>query len=281
MRITTLIENTARSESALIPEHGLSLHIAFGNHQLLFDTGASDTFAKNADWLGIDLGSVDAAVLSHYHYDHSGGLPRFFERNARATVHLKPPPDGECYFRAFSLIKRYIGIDPHLLSVHSDRFSFVEEESEILPHTHILTKISKTHPLPKGNKHILIKRNGEWVLDDFKHELVCVIEDQGNLVAFTGCSHSGILNMLDTVKAAYPGRPIKAVVGGFHLTGIPIFNTMAGSKQEVAELGRTLLDYPVEKYYTGHCTGEKAFRVLEDVMGSRLDSLHTGLCFEI
>lgn len=281
MRITTLIENTTRKESALLPEHGLSLHIAVHDRRILFDTGASDAFSQNADWLGIDLNSVDTAVLSHYHYDHSGGLSRFFERNRSAPVHLKPPPDGECYFRAFSLIKRNIGVDPDLLADHRDRFSYVEANTEILPNVHILAKIHKTHPLPKGNKHIFIKREDEWLLDDFEHELICVIEEQGNLIAFTGCSHSGILNMIDTVLAAFPDRSIKAIVGGFHLTGIPIFNTMAGTKQETAELGRTLLNYPVEQYYTGHCTGEKAFLILKQVMGNRLDSLHTGLCFEI
>ncbi|MGD8813613.1 MAG: MBL fold metallo-hydrolase [Anaerolineales bacterium] len=281
MKITTLIENTARSESTLHPEHGLSLHIAFDDRQLLFDTGASDAFSQNADRLGIDLRSVDAVVLSHYHFDHSGGLTRFFERNQSAAVYLTSPPDGDCYFKAFSLLKRYIGVDPNLLSDHGPRFSYVDEKTEILPNVHILPKIHNTHPLPKGNKYIFIKRDDEWLLDDFEHELICVIEDQGNLVAFTGCSHSGIINMIDTVQAAFPGRSIEAVIGGFHLTGIPIFNTMAGSKSEVAALGRSLLNYPVDKYYTGHCTGEKAFQVLKEVMGNKLDSLHTGLCFEV
>jgi 7,8-dihydropterin-6-yl-methyl-4-(beta-D-ribofuranosyl)aminobenzene 5'-phosphate synthase len=96
------------------------------------------------------------------------------------------------------------------------------------------------------------------------------------LVVFTGCSHRGILNMVDAVTEQFEGIPIKAVFGGFHLVSIPILNLMAGSKAEVEEIGREMLRYPIAQTYTGHCTGAKAYRVLKGVMGDKLAYVPTG-----
>lgn len=79
MKITSLVDNT--SHAGLPVEHGLSLHIALDNGQnILFDMGQGSLFASNAATLGIDIASVDAAIISHGHYDHGGGLKTFLEK---------------------------------------------------------------------------------------------------------------------------------------------------------------------------------------------------------
>ncbi len=282
MRITTLIENTKEfSETGLLPEHGLSVHISFQGNNILFDTGASASFAKNAEMLDIDLNSIHSAVLSHHHIDHCGGLPRFLELNKDAKIYLGEPPDGECYFKAFWFLRRYVGLDPSLIKANPERFLYVNDFVEILPDVYLFPKIVKKHPKPKGNKYIYVKRGNEWGLDDFTHELVMAIKENGRLVIFTGCSHNGILNMVDTVKTKFAGIPIKAVIGGFHFVGLPMFNTLAGSRSEVEDIGREVLSRQVECTYTGHCTGQKAFSVLKDVMGEKINPLHTGTIIEI
>ncbi len=277
MEITILIENTEESSNTkLLHEHGLSVHISCQGNNILFDTGASDSYSKNAERLGIDLSSVQAAVISHHHYDHGGGLSRFLELNKEAKIYLADAPDGECYFRALWFLRRYIGLDESVLEANPERFVFVDEIIEILPDVYLIPNIVKTYPKPKGNKYLYVKRGAEWRLDDFTHELVLAIKENDSLVIFTGCAHNGLLNMIDSVNKKFEGIPIEAVIGGFHLMGLPMFNTMAGSRSEVEGIGRKVLTYPVESVYTGHCTGQKAYRVLKNVMGQKLNQLHTG-----
>ena len=87
-KITTLVENCVYGRK-LQAEHGLSLYIETSGHRLLFDTGASDLFIRNARLLHIDLQKVDYLILSHGHSDHTGGLRYFLELNTQATVVCK------------------------------------------------------------------------------------------------------------------------------------------------------------------------------------------------
>ena len=282
MKVTTLIENRpSKTDSQLAAEWGLSLHIAFKGHDILFDTGASGLFAKNAENLSLNVASIGTAVLSHHHYDHGGGLRRLLELNSTAKVYLGETPRGDCFFKAFGFMKKYIGLDKTLATDYPDRFWTVREPAEILPDVFILPHILGGRPKPAGNKYLFLRKDHTFVPDDFIHEIVMAIKEDGKLVVFTGCSHNGILNMVDTVAKAFEGTPIKAVIGGFHLMAIPLFNFMAGNKREIKDLARSMLDYPVEMTYTGHCTGTKAFPILKAVMGDRLKDMQTGDCFEV
>ena len=95
MKIIVLAENTAPEGSGLKPEHGLSLYLEYAGKKLLLDAGASGCFADNAERLGVDLAAVELAVLSHGHYDHAGGLARFFQLNTSAPVYYRRGADGE------------------------------------------------------------------------------------------------------------------------------------------------------------------------------------------
>ena len=282
MKITTLIENRAsNTEPGLASEWGLSLHIAFNNQSILFDTGASGSFADNAKLLSVNLNSVEVAVLSHHHFDHGGGLRRFLELNSKAKVYLAHVPNGECYVRILGLLNKYIGLDKEIINEYHDRFEIVSKPTEILPDVYIFPNILSIHPKPIGNKQLYLKKDGNLIPDDFTHETVMAIKDNGKLVIFTGCSHNGILNMVDTVVKEFEGIPIKAMIGGFHLLASPPFNFMAGTRSEVENLGKSVLNYPIEVTYTGHCTGKKAFEVLKSVLGDKIRDLRTGTCFDV
>jgi len=276
MKITALIENTCSAgANGLTAEHGLSLHVEHDGTRLLFDTGASSAFADNAARLGIDLAAVDVAVLSHHHYDHGGGLGRFIEINSHAPIYLRGPGVTSHYFRLLWK-ERSIGLDESLLSRHAHRFRFVTERTNIGPGATILTRIDRKYPEPRGNSHLYAARGGVKVRDDFSHELVLVLEALEGLAVFTGCSHHGILNMIEAVVQAFPGATISAVFGGFHLVALPPFNFMSGSRREVREMAGELLRLPVRHVYTGHCTGSHAYTVLKSVLGDRIDYISTG-----
>ena len=282
MHITTLVDNTpSPDDDTLVAEWGLSQCIEVDGRRVLFDMGASDAFARNAERLGIDLASIDAAVLSHHHYDHGGGLRRFLQINPRAPVYLGEAPDGEPTARLFGLIRKAIGLDWPRLAEHGKRFHVVRECTEIVPGVFVLPQIVHRHPQPSGNRILFVRKGKELAPDDFRHEVVVAARERDTLVVLTGCSHTGVLNMVETVQQQFPGVPVKAVIGGFHLVALPPFKRMSGSREHVEQVGRAVLDLGVETTWTGHCTGARAFEVLRGVMGERVRELHTGSRLEL
>lgn len=277
MKVVALTENTKlKDRDDLIAEHGLSLYMECNDRCILFDTGASGAFEKNAGKLGVNLRDVDVLVISHHHYDHGGGLARFLEVNHKAKIYLRKCDEDDLYFRVPGIVSRYIGLDQELLEKQAGRIEFIERFTEILPDLYILTDIPKKFSLPKGNRRLFTKKDNRFRQDKFEHELIMVQREGHELVVFTGCAHSGILNMMAAVTEKFPDVPIKGVFGGFHLMGLPKLNTMSGSKAEVRGIGKELLKYPIEQVYTGHCTGQKAYRILKELMAGKLKYFPTG-----
>ncbi len=276
MRITTLAENTVTDTTMLIkPEHGISLLIEHGGKTVLFDTGTSGLFAKNASLMNIDLSRIDMVIISHAHFDHAGGLKTFLEANRKAPVLLSSRCNQACYAKIL-FFHKYIGIDSSLFNDYADRFKFFNGTIEAAPGIHLIHNSVNEEHRPSGNSMLLVKENGAYKKDSFDHELIMVIDDKDGAVVFTGCSHNGILNMLASVFRQFPGKKIKSVIGGFHLMN-PLTKKLSEQHQTVAAIGTKLKSLPVGKIYTGHCTGTEAYRILKDELGDRVEEFKTGM----
>lgn len=258
MRIVTLIENTT-CLADLTCEHGLSLYIETDNRKILFDAGQTGAFADNAQKLGIDLSKVDLAILSHGHYDHSGGFARFLEINQTARIYvnqnaIKPYYNG---------IGGYIGMAPELME--SGRLIFTRDVDQLGSGMTLYSCNDRPRVYNMDSFGLQVMENGQLIPDDFCHEQYLLIEQGGKRVCISGCSHKGILNIAQWF------RP-DVMVGGFHFMKVETQGEGAAFLEEAA---RELMQYPTV-YYTGHCTGREQFAYMKACMGDRLQALSTG-----
>lgn len=273
MKITVLMENTALEGCGLTPEHGLSLYIEHRGKKLLLDAGSSGKFADNAQALGIDLSAVEAAALSHGHYDHADGLRRFFQINSRAKVYVRPGADGP----HFSMGKDgpyFIGIHRDICTQFRDRFAAVEGLYELTEGAWLVPDMVRE---TSGRSDGLLYKRGEddFVRDDFRHEQSLVLEGEKGLVVLNSCSHGGIVNIVRGVLDQLPGKRVYAVVGGLHMAakGQGALNC---TPEYVFQVADALKELGVEEVHTGHCTGETALGLLRERFGPGCHALATG-----
>ena len=248
MRITVLMENSA--PQGLIPEHGLSFYLEYRGGRYLLDAGESGAFLLNARRLGVDLSLVDRAALSHGHYDHGDGFTAFFRVNRTARVYARPAVQEEDVLHG-----EHVGLNPGLFRRHARRFDLADGPRELAEGLHLLP-------------------------DAVRHEQSLAAETSGGLVVLNSCCHAGVAGILADIRDRFPGKPIRAVLGGFHLMGEGGTATLGPSPEEVRALARTLRDeLDVGEVCTGHCTGAPGYGLLAEELGERLRPLTTGAVF--
>ena len=250
----------------------MCIYIAYQGKNILLDTGSSELFLENAGKLSRDLKDIDYAVLSHAHYDHANGMKAFFETNEKATFYLQKGTEENCYMKKW-FFRQYIGIPKGILEEYKERIQFAEGDFELCPGVTILPhKTEGLSKIGKRNNMYIRSRNG-WKPDDFSHEQSLVFATEEGLVIFNSCSHGGADNIINEVKATFPDKKVKAIIGGFHLYGKP--------KKEVRELAKRIKNTGIQEVYTGHCTGKKAYRVLKEELGDMVHQLNVGLEIEL
>ncbi|NBI68540.1 MBL fold metallo-hydrolase [Pseudoflavonifractor sp. 60] len=276
MKVTVLMENTAPEGCGLTAEAGLSLYIEYAGRKLLLDAGSSGKFAGNAQALGVDLGEVELAVLSHGHFDHADGLRQFFQLNSRAPAYMGRGAGGPYYSFKNQHDYYFIGIRRDIWREYRDRF--VETEGLYALGEGVWLAPDTVHdPEFTGRAADLLFKRGEddLIPDDFRHERSLVLEEERGLALFNSCSHSGIVNIVRGVQEQFPGRNIFAVVGGFHMFGKGE-HEMNCSPEYVRRVAAALKELGVEQVHTGHCTGPAALALLQETFGPGLRPLTTG-----
>jgi len=275
MKIINLIENTEGAPGCIFA-HGLSFYVETANHKLLMDIGPSQDTLKNAETLGVDIKSIDTVVLSHGHYDHSGGIMPFSKVNDHAVIYMQKTAPGEYYADdgegAPGGRYRYIGIDKAIADLPQVRF--IEGDTVIDDELEIFVVKERTHELPSTNKRILMKRGNEYIRDDFRHEHFPVVRDKASKksVLISGCAHTGILSILDAYVEKFGACP-DAVISGFHL--MKKTDHTEAERNEIRDIARELMGYPAH-FYTCHCTGVPAYELMKEIMGDRLTYVHSG-----
>ena len=270
MKLVNIIENTIGHDGCT-PLHGLSFYIETLDHKILMDAGPSDQILMNASALGVDLSLVDVCVLSHGHYDHSGGLLPFARMNDSAKIYMQIKAADDYYaYDGPEEGYRYIGIDkliPHLPSVYPLNGSFTLDDEISL-----LTVSEREYPISSTNKRLMRKAGEDFLADDFSHEQSLVITEGDKNVLMCGCAHNGILNILDAFEERY-GRMPDVVIGGFHLM------RRSGETEEDLDTARDIakkLSSLDTVFYTCHCTGEACYDVMKEIMGDKLSYIRCG-----
>ena len=270
LEMTVLIDNLA--EAPLFGEWGLSILIDADDKRILLDTGASGLFARNAEHLGIDLGSVDTGVLSHAHYDHADGLDAFFTLNRSAPFLLREGACENCFGVKEGLL-RYIGVKTGILSEYAARIQYVGGVHEIADGIWLVPHRRADYSAIALRNDLYTVDNGERRPDDFAHEQSLVIEIDTGLVVFNSCSHAGMTNILADIREMLGRDDVRAYVGGLHLYKM--------TDEELDALGQEIEHTGIERIFTGHCTGDHAFDFLKARLGGRIEQFSSGFhyCF--
>lgn len=264
LRITALVENRAGSHQGLRNEHGLSLYIEKDETRLLFDTGQSDALLHNAERMGINLSTVDRVVLSHGHYDHTGGVRALTGLGVRPHFFFGSGFFDSKYFWNGSSYE-FLGndFDEGFLSAMKIPYTVVlENVLEIAPDIFLLSNFPRVHPTEIPNARFFVRRGGRFEQDTFTDEILLAIKTTGGLAVFLGCSHPGMCNMLDAVVARL-NAPIALLIGGAHLVD-------AGHERRDRSLDYIRNLQERAAIGLSHCTGEEVFERLQREEGSLL-----------
>jgi 7,8-dihydropterin-6-yl-methyl-4-(beta-D-ribofuranosyl)aminobenzene 5'-phosphate synthase len=261
MKVTVLCENTI---GRLIGsgEHGFSAFIETEQGNYLFDTGSGPSIIGNSLALGKDLRTVRKILLSHGHYDHTGGLPEVLKLKGEVDVHAHPHIFLD-RIHVFSEnqreIKKFVGIPfkrtyLEFLGAHFImNTDFIEVEKGIF----LTGEVPRKTPFEKPDQRLLSETDGKYSQDIISDDQSLILDTEKGLVLILGCAHAGMINIMNHVVSKIRKEKFYAVLGGTHLDFL--------TPEQLEETIKVLKKMDIEKIGAAHCTGMMAaFRFLQE-----------------
>jgi len=262
--VTTLVDNAvAQGGKSLLAEHGLSFFIAAGDRRILFDTGQNLAISNNAHELGIDLNQIDSAVLSHGHYDHTGGLQSLLACKSNFTLYAHPDVFSQKVKQKNDEYK-YVGIplDKNVLLNYGTRLKLDKNPVALAPGIMTSGEIPLVNDFEAVESGFFVKTDRGLNPDTLPDDQALILDSEKGLVVLLGCSHRGVINTLNQVIHLTGKDRIHAILGGLHLG--------RASEAKLKKIAGHLHAYGLEKIGVGHCTGPRAFLALANEFGNRV-----------
>lgn len=268
VKIQVLIEERAFG-AGFKSEHGLSLLVEVRGRRWVFDTGQTGLVAENIRRSDISPGDIEGIIISHGHYDHTGGIMEILKWGWRGSIYAHPGIFRERWNIRTRNSPRAIGCPFSRSELEASGAALVlsRAPSEISSGICLSGEIKREKEWI-SDPALVIEKAGNYVPDPFIDEQYLVIIDGEEMIVITGCCHAGLINTIEDARSAFPQRKLKAVIGGFHLHSLP--------PMVLKETIEHLSGYQPERIIAGHCTGTAAEKQLKKTFGKRFQRMMTG-----
>jgi len=268
--VTTLVNNSAPGN--LQSEHGLSFWIESEGRHILFDTGQSNIVVKNAKLLNLNLTSVEAIVLSHGHYDHTGGIPAVVDIARKADIYLHPDVLKPKFGRKNNKIKT-IGMPDSSKQVvlrlaGNKKVTLTETPTEVSKGLFVTGEIPRKTSFEDTGGDFYVDENCT-THDDLPDDQAVYFKTAKGLVVLLGCAHSGVVNTLDYIVNLTGEKHIYAVLGGMHL--------LHASSERIDRTIEAIKKYDVQELGLAHCTGDNAMERLKNAFPEQSFECQAGM----
>ena len=273
VKSTIVSENCVFRLPGAVAEHGLSIFMETDRGNYLLDTGQGKAIINNAMVLGLDLRTIKGIIMSHHHWDHTGGLGPVLDLKGAVDIYAHPDFFKESYSISGNTA-RYIGV-PYprpLLEAKGARFNFSDEFRPIEPGLWLTGEVPRRTDYEIGDGKQMIKSGDGYVKDDIRDDQSVVVETEKGLFIILGCCHSGIINTLSYIVEKMGPQHIHAVIGGTHLGPV--------SDEQRTKSIDALKAFDIERLGVSHCTGQKTASLLAAEFGERFFFCSVGAVVE-
>ena len=273
LSLTILAENRV-TNPRLIAEQGFSAFLQTENGNILFDTGQTDAFMKNASELDINLHSTEVIVLSHGHYDHTGGLPYFLKYIKPVEVICHPALMNK-KFKVYAKTKLDIGIpwEESDMIKSGAKFNFKSHPYEVLENIYISGEIPRHSKYEDIGEVYQLQAKESYIHDEIHDDLCLVINTVKGLVILLGCGHAGPINSIKHAMRIMNQDKIYAIIGGMHL--------LHASSEKIDKIAHNLEMLDPKFIVPLHCTGFQAINKMFNKFKDRVILLNVGDVFKL